>query len=133
MERLFLPETDFTPELILDLNSKSFSLSGVSRPENVVHFYQPAINWLKELISDLELDPKLKYELNSIDLIFKLSYFNSASFKMLLHFLEMIRNIKDLGIGFNIQWFYDETDDQMKEDGEDLADATGLQFEFIPA
>jgi len=30
----------------------------------------------------------------------------------------------------SVEWHYDEGDDKMLEDGEDIADAIGLEFDF---
>ena len=35
------------------------------------------------------------------------------------------------GINIKIDWFYEEGDDKMMEDGEDLAEAIELKFNYI--
>ena len=46
---------------------------------------------------------------------------------MLKHF----KNLIDGGVQIEINWFYEEGDDKMQEDGEDLADAVDLEFNYI--
>ena len=131
MDKFFLQETEFTPEISFDPEKRVFTIQGVSRPENVMMFFQPVINWLKEYHQLIINQPTLKFSINSIKLIFKLSYFNSASSKMLLQLLENIRQIQNTGIEINVDWYYDNADDQMREDGEDLSSAVDIPFNYI--
>ena len=46
----------------------------------------------------------------------------------------MLRHIKNLmnhGIEIKIDWYYEEGDEKMMEDGEDLAEAVDLEFNYI--
>jgi hypothetical protein len=61
-----------------------------------------------------------------------LIYFNSSTSKYLIQILEVFKAYKTAGYTVEIEWYYDEWDDQMLEDGEDLAEAVSLDFEFIP-
>ena len=49
MENLNIAPTDFTPGADFNLDTLTFRLSGVSRPEDVKDFYDQIINWLKDL------------------------------------------------------------------------------------
>lgn len=130
MEPLMISDTEFTPAIILDPVRNEFSISGVSRPENVPGFYEPAILWLRQFEQSLEhLDAK--YKLPAIRFVFKMVYFNSASAKLLLQILEILKRIDQKGIDIRIQWYYEEGDEQMLEDGQDLSDAIDFPFEFI--
>ena len=132
MNKYFLEETEFTPELLFDINARKLSFKGVSRPEDVFKFYHPAIDWLKEFVQELTVHSNEKYDISSLQIDFHLSYFNSSSSKMLLQILEIIKKIQENGIEIKIDWFYDASDEQMYDDGMDLSESVDLPFNFKP-
>jgi hypothetical protein len=132
MSPYHIEETEFTPEILFNIDSKRFLLKGVSRPEDVFKFYLPAVNWLKEFEQNIILHTDAKYNIPFINLEFDLSYFNSASSKMLLQILEVIKHIQNKGIEIRIDWYYDKNDEQMYDDGMDLSESVDIPFHFIP-
>lgn len=130
MNRFFLEGTEFTPEIIFDIDTRKFSFKGVSRPEDVVKFFQPAMNWLKELDQEIATHGNIKYVIPSIHIEFCLSYFNSSSSKMLLQLLQYIKKIQAKGIEIVVDWYYDQSDEQMYEDGMDLSDSVDIPFNY---
>lgn len=130
MNKYYLEETEFTPELCFDIDARKFSFKGVSRPEDVVKFYQPAINWLKELDQNILTHTNAKYNIPLLHIEFRLSYFNSSSSKMLLQILEIIKKIEEKGIDLSVDWYYDESDEQMYDDGMDLSESVDIPFNF---
>ena len=133
MNKFYLEGTEFTPEIILDIDTRKFSFKGVSRPEDVVKFFQPTLNWLKELDMEITSHSNIKYILPSINIEFQLSYFNSSSSKMLLQTLQYIKKIQERGIEIVVDWFYDESDEQMYDDGLDLSESVEIPFNFHSA
>jgi hypothetical protein len=127
MKRLILSTTDYTPAIDLNPSSLTMTFTGVSRPENVGLFYQQVIDWVADL--SLEIEEVVPA---TMKLIFKLDYCNSASQKYILMILEKLVELKDRGLEVSLEWWYDEGDDKMLEDGEDIADAIGLQFTYKP-
>lgn len=132
MNKFYLEETEFTPEIALDIDARKFSFKGVSRPEDVIKFYNPTIDWLKKFDEDLQVHTNEKYGIPLIHIDFHLTYFNSASSKMLLQVLEIIRKIQDHGIELKVDWYYDASDEQMYDDGLDLSETVDIPFNFIP-
>ena len=130
MNKFFIEETEFTPGISLDLNTRKFIFKGVSRPEDVFKFYEPAIEWLKELDQNLHIHTDTKYNFTNINVVFRLTYFNSASSKMLLQFLEVLNRIQQKGVDIIIDWYYDENDEQMYDDGMDLSESVKIPFNY---
>jgi hypothetical protein len=130
MNKFYLEETEFTPEISFDIDARKFNFKGVSRPEDVFKFYHPAIDWLKELEQNIYSHSDAKYNIPTINIEFHLTYFNSASSKMLLQILESFKRIQDEGIEIKIDWYYDENDEQMFDDGTDLSESVGIPFSF---
>ncbi len=123
MDSLIIQRTEETPFVHLDQAGNFFQISGNSYPEDPTDFYKPVIRWLQEYT----LSPNSK-----TDFIFYFVYFNSASYKSLyeiVHLLEKI--IKQNGV-VKIIWQYKEGDVDVREIGEELAEAVKIPFEIIP-
>ena len=94
-------------------------------PENVHEFYKPVIKWLDEYEKDIEnITTPLKINV-------KFAYYNSGSMRYISDIFLKISNISKKGIETVVNWYYDKEDELLREAGEDLADVTGLNFEFI--
>jgi len=130
LQTLYIESTEFTPEVnfLIDGN---FTMSGVSRPEDVSKFYEEPINWLGKYKEDVLNHAENKYKFNKIHFVFKMKYFNSASAKHILKMLDMLKGYESMGLIIDIDWYYDEADEQLLEDGQDLSDAVELPFNFL--
>ena len=131
MDNLSIPATDFTPSVIFQIESGHMELSGVSRPEDVASFYEGPLEWLSKLEESIQNKPEYKYELPELRFTFKMTYFNSGSSKYMIQILRTLRNLTRIGVDVNIDWYYEEGDDKMQDDGEDLAEAVELNFNYI--
>lgn len=125
MKNLVIEATEFTPLIHFNPESLEFIIEGVSRPEDVSEFYTPIINWLIELKTNADLPGDRK-----IQMIFKLYYCNSASMKMITQILEILKEAEKAGFEVHVGWHYEDGDEQMHEDGEDLSDAVNIPFTF---
>jgi len=120
MENLYIEPTEITPKIVFDVKNKTFELSGISRPEDVVAFYESIIFKIESEVN------KLKFDLN-----FDLTYINSASSKYILQILDFFKKLSLKGAIINCNWYYEDLDDQILEDGEDLSDVIRMDFNFI--
>jgi hypothetical protein len=118
MKDLIIEPTNKTPLVEFHLDGK-LTLAGNSYPENVRDFYEPVITWVDQLDTD---------EIN-LDLI--MDYTNTASAKFLL---EMLRKF-DITSRFktvNINWYYEEDDEDTLEAGQLLEDIlTHSNFKYV--
>jgi len=131
MESLIIKETIVTPKIVFDFDNRDFELAGCSRPEDVKGFFAPIIKWLvdfKEFVND---DIRNDYKQNPIVFKFRFDYFNSSSAKFILDILVLIDQIHGDGLNMQIDWFYDENDDDMKEVGEELSDVVDFPFKYV--
>jgi len=131
MDNLIIPATDFTPSVIFKVESGHLELSGVSRPEDVAGFYEGPLEWLSKLEESIREKPEFKYELPELRFSFKMTYFNSGSSKYMIQILRTLRNLIRMGVEVKIDWYFEEGDDKMQDDGEDLAEAVELHFNYI--
>ena len=122
METIKIQGTEDTPKIILDAENEIMEISGRSLPEDVSSFYEPVINWLNEYAEK----PNKKTILN-----FKLTYFNTASSKLLLDILMKLEEMHEKGYDVLISWHYPEDDEDMEEAGEEYADIVDVPFEQV--
>ena len=118
MEDLIIEPTKKTPCVAFYTIGK-LSLTGSSYPENASEFYNPLIDWIKELKAE-----EIEFDLN-------LEYINSASANRIINLLKIIDSnsvIKKI----LINWYYEEEDVDNLETGETLRDLLQrTQFKFI--
>ena len=122
METIKIQGTEDTPKIILDAENDLMEISGRSLPEDVSSFYEPVLNWLSEYADN----PKKKTVFN-----FKLTYFNTASSKLLLDILMKLEEMHEKGQDVLIRWHYPEDDEDMAEAGEEYADIVDVPFEQL--
>lgn len=122
METIKINGTDDTPGIILDAASEVFEISGRSLPEDVTAFYDPVLNWLDEYAE--KPNPKTEF-------VFKLTYFNTASSKVLLDILMKLEDINNDGHEVIVKWYSPEDDEDMQEAGEEYADIVDIAFEQL--
>jgi hypothetical protein len=122
METIKIQGTEDTPKIILDAGNEIMEISGRSLPEDVTSFYEPVLNWLNEYSEK----PNKKTIFN-----FKLTYFNTASSKLLLDILMKLEEMHEKGLDVLIRWHYPEDDEDMAEAGEEYADIVDVPFEQV--
>ncbi len=127
MESLTIEPTEFTPGIKFNASKHDFEISGVSMPENASGFYTQLLSWLNEYKTNIERGTGNGV---SLKVNFKLSYCNSASAKFLLSMMEKLKDLEDLGLSMEINWYYDAGDDMMLDDGKDLSDSVNIPFNY---
>jgi hypothetical protein len=131
MDALIIEATEFTPMVSFVPETRMIEFSGVSRPENVSEFYSKVLDWVAGYESELYKNKVLGGKKFDVNVIFRFSYFNSASAKMIYQLLECLFRLKNMGYTINIDWHYDDGDDQMLDDGEELSEAIDIPFNFV--
>lgn len=112
--------TGDTPEVFLRATETS-SLSGRSLPENAYVFYEPILDWIKQLVDS---------DTKEFTLVFSFDYFNSSSGRYIyeiLHLLDKSRNKNH----YSITWKYETEDDLMIERGESFQALCSIPFSFV--
>ncbi|MDC0584142.1 DUF1987 domain-containing protein [Bacteroidales bacterium] len=114
--------TEDTPNVILDAENGIFEISGRSLPEDVAQFFDPILAWLDDY-SEI-VNEKTSFS-------FKLTYFNTASSKLLLDVLLKLEDMKEDGADIEVKWYFPEEDEDMQEAGEEFNEIVDLPFEHI--
>lgn len=116
----------FIPTVNFDAETGICELSGESYLEETIKFYTPLFDWIKEYTSDLS---------KSIQFNFKLTYFNTSSSKCIVDILNMLKKFKNKGGNVSVYWHYDDTDEDVEEELEEVEDfitETGLDIMLVP-
>jgi hypothetical protein len=122
MNPIIINATEDTPGIRFDAASDIFEISGRSLPEDVVKFYKPILDWLDEYAQS----PNENTVFN-----FKLSYFNTASSKIILDILMKLEGMHDDGKNISIKWHYPSDDEDMMEAGEEYSDIVSVPIEMV--
>jgi hypothetical protein len=121
MEKINIESTPKTPSIKFDPAEGRLEMKGRSIPENSVEFYRP-------IIESLEIYANSPKPLTQVDI--HLEYFNTASSKCILDVLKQLEIINRKGNQVNINWHYEEDDEDIREAGEDYQAMVNLTFNF---
>lgn len=121
MKELRISPTKNSPEIVLSPDGM-LKIRGRSIHENVADFFTPVEEWIADYIenpADLTL-----VEMN-------LEYFNSASAKVFIHLLELLKHVTFKNGKFIFNWYYEEGDEDILERGEYFSSILDVPFNFI--
>ena len=132
MKSLCIEKTEYSPKVNFTPSENIFELLGTSRPEDVIAFYEPIRQAIEKYVAEYlsqNSDDKIK-QLN-YKVVFNLNYINSASSKYILQIIDNFKRLHTAGANIEIVWHYEDMDDQILEDGEDLSDVIRVPFTFV--
>jgi len=121
MKELRIAPSKNSPEIILNPNGM-IKILGRSIHENVAEFFTAVEDWVAEYI-------EVPADVTCVDM--NLEYFNSASAKVFIHLLEMIKHVSLKNKKFIFNWYYEEGDEDIFERGEYFASVLDVPFNFI--
>jgi hypothetical protein len=122
METLKIQGTEDSPQVLLDSGENIFELSGRSLPEDVNTFYEPVLSWIEEYAKS----PQENTIFN-----FRLTYFNTASSKVILDILSQFEEMIEDGHKVLVKWHFPDEDEDMQEAGEEYAEMVDVPFEMV--
>jgi len=122
MEPIIIEGTPKTPTVEFIAAEGKVEIKGRSIPENSVEFYNPLIAWLE----DYGKAPQSQTQVN-----IQLEYFNTSSSKCILDVFKKLEGLAKAGNEINVNWYYEEDDEDMLEAGEDYQSIIKLPFKMI--
>ncbi len=120
MESLRIKQTDDSPQVIMDQKDNQFEISGKSLPEDAVDFFKPVLNWLNVY----KEKPLSKTVFN-----LKLTYFNTASSKLIMDIMIIFEEMVEEGHDVLIRWHSLKSDEDMQEAGKEFEEMIDVPFE----
>jgi hypothetical protein len=122
MEPIIIEGTPKTPSVKFDYGEGIFEIKGRSIPENSVEFYKPLVDWL-----DIYKETPLTKTVVNI----RLEYFNTSSSKCILDIFKKLETIHKAKNDVEVNWYYEEDDEDMLEAGEDYESIIRVPFKMI--
>ena len=122
MENLFIEPTPVTPYVLFNSEKGILDIKGRSSPDNSLEFYSRILKYIDEYFSN----PAEQLQINV-----NLEYFNTSSLKCIFQMLKRLSDASEGGTAVEVNWYYEEEDEDMLETGEDIADLLDLDFNFI--
>ena len=104
MENLIIDSTKSTPNVEFN-NNGELSIKGRAYSEDPRKFFEPLLNWVRELDTDT-----VKVEI-------KLEYLNTSSTKMMNEFIKTIDANTKIHSKL-VKWYFEEDDEDMLEAGQ---------------
>jgi hypothetical protein len=122
MEKLVIPGTKKTPEIILDPVKGVLDIRGYSIPEDPARFYRP----IESAVNEYLQDPPKK---TVITIFFK--YFNTGTSKWLLFLLLQFKQKYQDQDAVTINWLYEQDDDDAMEAGTGFSTLLNYPFNLV--
>ncbi len=122
MKPIVIEGTPKTPAIKFDPSEGVFEISGRSIPENSVDFYKPLLEWL-DMYKEAPLDKTV--------VKIKLEYFNTSSSKCILDVFKKLEAIHKAKHDVEVNWYYEEDDEDMLEAGEDYESIIRVPFKMM--
>lgn len=122
MEHLEIAKTKFSLQIHCDAKTGHFEMVGSSYPENAFEFFAPVMLWVEQYIADIK---------RPILLELKLEYLNTSSSKCILDLFKTLEDYARQGGEVKVNWYYEESDEDMLETGEEFLEDLELPFELI--
>lgn len=122
LEPIHIEGTPKTPSVKFNADQGIIEIKGRSIPENSIEFYKPLVDWLEEY----KKSPLEKTVVN-----IQLEYFNTSSSKCILDVFKKLETIHKAKNEVEINWYYEEDDEDMLEAGEDYESIIRIPFKMI--
>lgn len=123
MNKFYLEGDQSKPTVLLDPYEKCLRIEGRSILDNAAHFYQPVIDWMTEYV-------KNPFEETILEV--RLEYINTSSSKCLVDIFHLLEEILETENTVQVDWIYNENDDDLEEAGKDFESVVGVPFFFKP-
>ena len=122
METIVREGTPKTPYVRFDGEKGIIEIKGRSIPENSIEFYKPLIDWLEEYDGAGKDETAVNVQLE---------YFNTSSSKCILDIFKKLEILFKKGQKVEVNWYYEEDDEDMFEAGEDYQSIINIPFKMI--
>ncbi|XOV91689.1 MAG: DUF1987 domain-containing protein [Bacteroidota bacterium] len=124
MENLQIDPSPLTPYVMFDTQTNILELKGRSSPDNSVGFYDKITEYLDQYFGSGQA--------GNITINVGLEYFNTSSLKCIFQILKKVNDeTSKASLDLEINWYYEEDDEDMLETGEDISDLLDIEFNFI--
>jgi len=117
VQNLLIKKTNSTPGINFDAESGLLQITGESFPENVVKFYNPIIDWIKDYLSSTDKETNIEFEI---------VYFNSSTSKIFMTLFDLLEKEFINGKKISVHWRCDKDNETAIECGEEFKEDISL-------
>lgn len=122
---LRIKATEKTPLMMFDPSGPSFTMIGISVPDNAKEFYDPVLLWVEEYVSNKK-EESITYKYSSLLTVnIDLDYFSIQSASMILKMIKQFDILKNIVLN----WYFDDED--TKEIGQNFSSMVNMKFNYI--
>ena len=122
MDDLVIKGDKQKPDLVFSATTGELKVSGQSLPENATLLYHPVLEW----IAEYSKAPAKKTVFS-----LKMKYYNTASSKMFFSIIKSLNILFRGGADVEIEWYYQDDDEDMLDAGEYFRDLVDIPFQFL--
>ncbi len=120
MKSLEIKKTKQTPKISCNYELGKIEILGRSRPENTTEIYRQLYDWVTEYVENPQPQTTVNLDFD---------YINSSSNKFFFSLLKKLEIIKNNGKEIKINWFYEESDEDIYLQGIDFSNLLDLEFQ----
>lgn len=121
MKKLIKSATKYTPEIILKPEG-TIKITGRSMNGYTSEYFRQIEDWIDNYISD-------PADITCVDIC--LEYFKGINFTIYISLLKKIESVRLKNKKVIINWYYEEDDEDILENGEYISTLLGIPFNFI--
>jgi hypothetical protein len=121
LTRKHIAPTESTPEVVLD-PAGIIVIKGKSMNKNAAEFYAQIVRWIDAYIND-------PADLTSVDIYPE--YFNGVNSMIFISLLKRISNVKLKNKELVINWHYEEDDEDILAQGENISSVLDIPINLI--
>jgi len=121
LTRKHIAPTESTPEVVLD-PAGIIVIKGKSMNKNAAEFYAQIVRWIDAYIND-------PADLTSVDIYPE--YFNGVNSMIFISLLKKISNVKLKNKELVINWHYEEDDEDILAQGENISSVLDIPINLI--
>ncbi len=123
-DKLSIDPQKTKPKILFLPEEGLMEIQGESYPENSVEFYEPIMAWLEGYFEMTDNSKEIHFN-------FRLNYFNTSSSKSILDILDLLEKYHGQGQKIQVNWYYEEDDEDIEESGEEFAEGLSIPFQLI--
>ena len=98
-------------------------MRGISYPQDAADFFSPVFDWLANYIEQVS---------GQVILNLHIDYLNTSSTKCLFDFIDKLEDYYKQGNTVQINWYYEQHDEDIKETGLEFQEDMELPFDVLP-
>lgn len=104
-------------------DSGLIELEGISYPQDAAEFFNPVFEWMESYFDQIGKELTMNLRIN---------YLNTSSTKCLFDLIDRMEDYFKSGNETQVNWYYEEDDDDIKETGLEFQEDLDIPFNLIP-